>query len=41
MKRGEDGGVCSEDGVSAVTFYGWTQKFGKMDVKETQRVKRS
>ena len=31
--------VCREHGISAATFYQWKQKFGGMDVNETQRLK--
>lgn len=31
--------LCREHGISAATFYGWTQKYGGMDVSEAQRLK--
>ncbi len=31
--------LSREHGISAVTFYGWKQKFGGMDVSEAQRLK--
>ena len=43
MKQHEAGlktaDVCREHGISEVTFYGWKQKFGSMEVAEAQRSK--
>jgi putative transposase len=43
LKRHEAGlktaELCRKHGISAVTFYGWKQKYGGMDVSEVQRLK--
>ncbi len=43
LKQGEAGvktaELCREHGISAATFYQWKQKFGGMDVSESQRLK--